>query len=275
MSPKHPLHADYRRDTRHRHAQNGRPPLYTPWLHDLLSGVLPAEESKATCDNCVMCQAGETTSPGVFFDPSVRCCTYQPAIPNYLVGRILRDRDPALAAGRATVERRIEARMAVTPWGLDQSRGFRLLYDNGRAHFGRAPGLRCPHYIDSEAGTCGIWRHRPGVCATWFCKHERGKIGFEFWKQLAHLLREMERELGLWCVLELGAASTPVIQWESSGPLPPTFAREYRRGCPPERRRRDGGPILPDLKNGFVHPAGLDLKHPGTLGLPPLDRRGP
>lgn len=131
-----------------------------------------------------------------FFDPQVKCCTYLPELPNFLVGRILADEDPALAVGRATVEKRLQAGVAVTPLGLDRTPFYDLLYQHADTAFGRSHTLRCPHYIE-EGGLCGIWQHRNSVCATWFCKHVRGAMGFRFWKeeefyqQCAHLVNRL------------------------------------------------------------------------------------
>src|SRR5947209_14647397 len=84
------------------------PPLYAAWMDQLLAGSIP-EETEATCSDCAMCTTGSgqaSVSP-FFFDPRTKCCTYIPQLPNFLVGRILADDDPAFAAGRATVEARL------------------------------------------------------------------------------------------------------------------------------------------------------------------------
>jgi hypothetical protein len=175
--------------------------LYTAWIDQLLDGPIPPE-TKATCDNCAMLPQPGASVRGVFFHPQTKCCTYEPTLVNYRAGLILSDDDPDLAAGRRTVEERLRARVAVTPWGIEASARFRLLYHNTPgALFGRAPDLGCPHQI---AGHCGIWRHRPATCATWFCKHVRGATGSDFWRNLDELLRGVDRQLGLWCALEMG-----------------------------------------------------------------------
>src|SRR5205085_332318 len=60
----------------------------------------------------------------------------------------------------------------------------------------------------SAALTCPrcrtIWSDRAGVCATWFCKFERGATGMNFWRSLEQLLAGIERNLAHWCLLELG-----------------------------------------------------------------------
>lgn len=68
------------------------PPLYAAWMDQVLAGPIP-EETQATCDNCAMCaKAGDPpASSTLFFHPQVKCCTYLPRLPNFLVGRLLAD----------------------------------------------------------------------------------------------------------------------------------------------------------------------------------------
>src|SRR5262245_29498225 len=90
------------------------PPLYARWFDELLGGDIPSE-SRATCNDCAMCDSeGDHQKPGsTLFNPESKCCTYLPRLPNYLVGMILADDDPAIAAGRRTVEVRVKAGLAV------------------------------------------------------------------------------------------------------------------------------------------------------------------
>jgi len=184
--------------------QSSLPPLYAGWMADLLKGPIP-READSTCDDCAMWAApGDTSRPDFFFLPETKCCTYIPNLPNYLVGRILDDTDPAFAAGRATVEARIDARIGVTPFGVATPSVHSFLYERGHdLAFGRSLRLRCPHYLEAAGGRCGIWRHRIGTCATWFCKHVRGAVGNRFWRALEQLLTITERHLARWCLLEL------------------------------------------------------------------------
>lgn len=184
------------------------PPLYAAWMDELLAGPIP-RETEATCDDCAMCAPpGEPSSDSSarFFDPLVKCCSYMPALPNFIVGRILRDADPASAEGRATVETRLAAGIGVTPLGLDSPSVYSLMYahqDSGV--FGRSRALRCPHFLEEGNGRCGIWQYRNSVCATYFCKLTRGAVGQRFWHTLRDLLLVIERDLARWCVLEMGA----------------------------------------------------------------------
>jgi hypothetical protein len=189
------------------------PPLYAPWIAELLDAALPVEPA-ATCERCAMWPTAGTTDPArVFFHAETKCCTYTPELPNFLVGRILDDPDPALAPGRTSVERRIDARVGVLPTGLGRPPVQALLYQHGwAAGFGHAASLRCPHYRADAGGACGIWRHRNGVCSTWFCKHGRGATGQRFWQALEQLLATIERELSRWCLLEIGVDAA-VLAW--------------------------------------------------------------
>ena len=183
------------------------PPLYAPWIDEALGGPLP-EERPATCAACAMCRPTATkaaTASLTLFDPDTKCCTYVPTLPNFLVGMILNDDDPAAISGRMSIERRIAVGIGVTPLGLQSDPHHALIYKHaGGELFGRTAGLRCPHYLPVESGQCGIWRHRNAICATWFCKYERGRVGKRFWDALLQLLTLVERHLGLWAAGELG-----------------------------------------------------------------------
>jgi hypothetical protein len=138
-----------------------------------------------------------------FFDQVIKCCSYFPVLHNFLVGRILSDDDPEAEPGRRTVEKRIKDGVAVTPLGLDHPPVFSLLYASSNNAFGKSKNLRCPHYME-DSGRCGVWRHRESTCATWFCKHVRGSVGYAFWHQSLHqLLMSVENDLARWAVLEL------------------------------------------------------------------------
>lgn len=190
------------------------PPLYAGWIDELLAGPIP-RETDATCDDCAMLSKdnGGLVNSADFFNPQTKCCSYIPSIPNFLAGRILEDEDPGQAAGRATIEDRIGAGVAITPLGLEQPRNFQVLYGHSsESLFGQSRSLRCPHYLDAEGGRCGIWKHRASVCATWHCKFVRGAVGSDFWTLLQGLLSAVEKTLARWCVLELDIGSEALSQ---------------------------------------------------------------
>lgn len=181
------------------------PRLYEPWMRALLGGPIPAE-SAATCGTCCMLRREDAPVGGdrEYFNPRTKCCTFYPDLPNFLVGAMLQDRSAGRKNARAVVAARVAADGDLTPLGLRKPTAYRLQYDHDPTTWGQSLELRCPYYLEGAEGTCGIWPHRPAVCATWFCKHERGAVGERFWMSLKQLLAVVERALSVWCVLELG-----------------------------------------------------------------------
>jgi hypothetical protein len=155
---------------------------------------------------------GESKDNGYYFNPAIKCCTYIPELPNFLIGAILNDSDDETAVGRDSVHQRIAAGIGVTPLGLYPTPSYTLVYRNSPAAFGRASSLRCPHYV-AHTGLCSIWRHRAPPCITWFCKHNRGAIGRAFWRELHAFLLAVQYNLSLWCLhsLDIGVDALRAI----------------------------------------------------------------
>ncbi|HJL02743.1 MAG TPA: hypothetical protein RMH85_14670 [Polyangiaceae bacterium LLY-WYZ-15_(1-7)] len=184
-------------------ALEAMPPLYRPWVRAVLEGPVPRER-RATCDECPMVRA---EPPAVGFRADTRCCTFHPELPNFLVGAFFRELRPELLPGRRLLEAKIRARVGVTPLGIDRPPVYALTFRHGRAAFGSAQALRCPYYLEGERHSCGVWHAREATCATWFCKHERGRVGRAFWEALRHFLQAVDRDLARACVVELGLPS--------------------------------------------------------------------
>jgi hypothetical protein len=168
------------------------------WVVELLGAPAPAERH-ATCAACAMCpdEPAPPSLPQIRFTPGARCCTYRPVLVNHLAGRIARD-----AALRPQLDARLAAGEAL-PFGLRMAPPYQHLYRHAAGEaFGRAEALSCPHLVAD--GGCGIWSQRPAICATWFCKHERGALGREFWVRLREALHAAERLLAAWCLQRLG-----------------------------------------------------------------------
>jgi hypothetical protein len=154
---------------------------------------------------CRPTRADAATGSLIEFAAATKCCTYIPSLPNFLVGLVLGDDDPEARAGRLSVEHRINESIGVTPLGLLPRAEYVLIYKHAAKElFGWNAGLRCPHYLPEAGGLCGVWRHRNAVCATWFCKHEHGRIGKRFWETVLELLTTVERHLSLWAAAQLG-----------------------------------------------------------------------
>lgn len=196
------------------------PKLYAGWLADVFDGPIPPEHN-ATCLNCAMLAPSDAPAhaANLYYHPQAKCCTYIPELPNFLVGSILNDDDPALAEGRAALAAYLQADSIATPLWLNRTSSYDLKYDSADQFFGRMTGLRCPYYLDRDGGLCSIWRYREAVCTTFFCKHTRGVLGKQFWDTLKQLLVVIERDLVYWCALELGIEPDVLLQFLApSGP---------------------------------------------------------
>ena len=179
------------------------PHLYGKWIGQLLDDSIPLEQA-ATCDSCAMCarEKSESKRQAFYFNPAIKCCTYIPELPNFLVGAILDNENGDMAFGRNSIEQRLATGVGVTPLGLSPSPSFTLLYRNSPAAFGRSQTLSCPHYM-TETGRCGIWQYRAPPCITWFCKHNRGAVGRDFWRELHLLLVAIQQSVAVWCMSKL------------------------------------------------------------------------
>jgi hypothetical protein len=86
--------------------------------------------------------------------------------------------------------------------GLGRAPSDNLRYAEAGNYMGKRVDLVCPHYV-TETSQCGIWPHRNAVCSTWFCRHERGTVGYASWSAIKELLLVIEGELAVWCAIEL------------------------------------------------------------------------
>jgi Fe-S-cluster containining protein len=176
------------------------PHLYAPLLPAFFDHAT-LRETRATCSDCAMCDKsgsadGQRTDLDVaLFRPDIKCCSYHPTLPNYLVGATLEDESAELGPGRQRLRAKIAARIGVTPFWLAAPRKYLVLLAAAReSSFGRSESLLCPYY-ERDGGTCSIWKNRESVCATFFCKHVAGATGHAFWAALRRYMEHVERTL--------------------------------------------------------------------------------
>lgn len=176
------------------------PPLYRKWLRQIVNQDVYSEP-RTTCDNCPMCKyANPPAEQDLYFSRDSKCCTYQPVLPNYLVGGILADDDPGLNEVKENFLIRL-SNYHITPMGLAPPYGT-WFYFKVRP-FGKNKELLCPFYLDHSGGLCGIWKYQNGTCSTYFCKHERGALGWRFWRKLEDTFFAAEKKLALHCATNL------------------------------------------------------------------------
>lgn len=183
------------------------PVLYHDLFPPFFRGDVPPE-TKATCSSCAMCAtSGANLAEPIdgrsrLFRPDTKCCTYHPRLPNYLLGALLADEDPAIAEGKRRVQERIESRIGATPQWLRPPATWNLLYNNARRAFGRSESLLCPYY-EKQGGTCSIWPYREAVCSTFFCKYVAAADGRKLWMSLKTYLSLAEIQLSRYAVFKL------------------------------------------------------------------------
>lgn len=157
-------------------------------------------ESRATCSNCRMKPAQGDHEEAPSFGPSVGCCTFEPRLANFLVGRQLREG----GEGADRLRVRIAQGGNVGVHGVEPPPGWSQRYQAGRGttQFGQEGFVRCP-FLDNPTPTtlsCTIWKNRGAVCRTWFCAHDQGPAGSTLWRQLKTVLALAEKKLAHWCV---------------------------------------------------------------------------
>ncbi|MFO0625323.1 MAG: hypothetical protein U0325_06850 [Polyangiales bacterium] len=157
------------------------PALQARWLEAVLRAPLPREEG-ATCADCAMLEGA-----GLRFSPETRCCTFLPALPNFLVGGGLREGG---AAARSLRER-MATGAGLSPLGLMVS-AEEVAARVDPARFGQDPSAVCPHH-EPATGRCAVWRWREASCATWYCKHTRGARSKALWNRVHQFLSRLER----------------------------------------------------------------------------------
>jgi Fe-S-cluster containining protein len=195
------------------------PELYSSFLPVFFEEQIPTEDL-ATCDECAIClKEGVSPVPGLtYFSPEVKCCTYYPALPNYLVGAILADQTPDMAAGRRRVKEIMKSRSGVTPHGLLPTREYAKRYKRLKKRgFGRFKSLLCPYYT-SEDGRCAIWKYRKSTCTAWFCVYITGQFGHNFWTALREYLAHVEGTLANYALQKLDIPPHRILSY--------TFASE-------------------------------------------------
>jgi Fe-S-cluster containining protein len=158
----------------------------------------PIEESSlprecgSSCGNCP-----KVVEEG--FHPDFRCCTYHPRIPNFLVGLALED-----AATAPLVTEAIAAGFA-TPEGLipttAQTRA--ALAQRAAGRFGQTADVVC-RFLDVEKRECRMYRYRNAVCSTYFCTHDHGDAGQDFWSALQTAASQVEASLAQWTMAKVG-----------------------------------------------------------------------
>jgi len=159
------------------------PDLYLKFFpKELLTAEI--NETKATCSSCNW----------KAYQPDLKCCTYEPYLPNYLVGALFESPATAPEALKA-LRLKIEKRQFSLPIGMTASVQYQVAFNSREPEdFGNRADWLCPYY-DRTLQNCGVWKYRGAVCTTYYCQSNFGKKGLRFWEELSGYLTYVEMAL--------------------------------------------------------------------------------
>ena len=152
---------------------------------------LDLQETKATCENCAMTRQNRGPQARLTYQAHLKCCTYEPYVPNFWVGALLKEAD-RFPLGAAHFRKKIQERGLALPIGILPDLEFQVIFNaRKQGQFGNESSWICPYY-DKQKNNCGIWKYRGSVCMTFFCQSDFGKSGLRFWKNFSDYLSYVE-----------------------------------------------------------------------------------
>lgn len=161
------------------------PSFYSQILPSEVLG-LPIAELKATCNACIEVPK---------YEEKLKCCTFHPFLPNYLVGQILLDQKKNPSFVSEVMKHKISTREYVLPLGMVAPVSYQVDFNKNKAEeFGKRSDWLCPYY-DKIQDRCGIWRNRGSVCTSFYCKSSKGIKGKRFWNEALDYLSYVEMAL--------------------------------------------------------------------------------
>lgn len=161
------------------------------------SGILEMDpvETIATCETCAMAPPRrEVKEETIWYQDNLKCCTYHPFLPNYLLGALFSDsKTPEYVL--AELRRKITVREFALPIGMTAPSAYQIPFtQRTEFEFGQREDWLCP-YFNKASNNCGIWRYRDAVCTGFICQSSYGKKGENFWTMLEEYLAYVELAL--------------------------------------------------------------------------------
>ncbi len=151
-------------------------------------------ETKATCHDCLRSRDQRFSYN---YKPNLKCCTFQPFLPNYAVGGILTEK----LAGTDRILEIIKNKDYSLPLGIFPTLNYQQKFSQkSKTDFGTRPDLLCRYY-DQKQNQCSIWNYRGVVCTTYFCTSNYGSKGQTFWKKMNDYLSFTEMALAEDCLV--------------------------------------------------------------------------
>lgn len=172
-------------------------PAYLKWLPDPVKDNWLVEP--LDCSQCLMTNSLNPKGAKPYRQ-DLKCCTFQPFIPNFSIGHIL---NQGGKAAHRQIER-IKLGAFYLPIGEVASPDYvQRFLAKKEDDFGRRQDLLCPH-MDQRSQQCSIWNQRGSECATFFCQSKFQDKGETFWSALREYLHWLEMVLVQNALLEKG-----------------------------------------------------------------------
>lgn len=178
---------------------------------EILSANL--QEEKANCDNCAMTKKNRGEQAKITYRPDLKCCTFQPMLPNFSVGALLSDTKSVQFV--EYLENRIQKKDLILPLGVLPSVSYQIKF-NGRHKndFGQDTKLLCD-YFDKKNNQCSVWMYRGSVCTSFFCFSDWGTKGMRFWDHLQRYFHYIEMALAEECLVQLDFSPRQIVDLHS------------------------------------------------------------
>jgi Fe-S-cluster containining protein len=143
--------------------------------------------------NCRDCTRSEsaTSEKETLRWKQYKCCTFQPFVPNFLLGSMLES--SAMPIAKQAV---------ISPLGLCPTPEYREKFFATEDHE-RGEELKCAFY-NKEAKACSVWKSRPSECSVFFCQDSA------FYRARSSDLFEWEIAVAQMACLEFGYTNKEV-----------------------------------------------------------------
>jgi hypothetical protein len=151
----------------------------------------------------------------ITYQPNLKCCTFEPFIPNFHVGALLSESKYSRII-EAHIHRKSSSGGVVLPLGLAPDRDYQGRFQARKPRdFGNREDLLCG-YFDKEQNQCSIWKYRGAVCTAFFCESSAGRVGETHWKNLGDYLFLFDTFIAEEILAQMGIAPREVsdqLEW--------------------------------------------------------------
>ena len=177
---------------------DARPQFYRRWLGDLFPA--PIEFDPVDCLNCHMVRPRGLTRDLGPFKASLKCCTFQPFLPSFTIGALLREvqNEESSKSLRDALEVFL-TKSRLTRLGAIPRQGATSICETGKHE-----NDRCPFLSKTENAVCTIRDHRPSTCAGYVCRSGEASRGFQAWEKWEREISKFESTLAHLAAFDLG-----------------------------------------------------------------------